>query len=149
MTYVAERENTFFIISLKISSDHVGPRRTIELSAKEENYKTVKRKKRKKKKGKEKKPIRDSKVRRTKIKRVGRQEKRKERKRRGRNRQYSPRTPGVGTHTSNKSIRHVYRHKLFFLFLWHLSSDLRDIHCIIGCSLCTGCMPLSRFMFNT
>ena len=43
----------FFFISLKKPSDHVGPRRTIELSAKEENYKTVKRKKKKTKKKKQ------------------------------------------------------------------------------------------------
>ena len=56
------------------------------------------------------------------IKRVRRQEKKKKRKRRGRSRQCSPRTPTMDTHRSNKSIRHVYEHNLFFLFLWHLSS---------------------------
>ena len=92
--------------------------------------KTKEEKKEKKTKNKNKK--RDSKVRRDntskqktieyKIKRVGRQEKKKERKRRGRSRQCSPRTPTIDTHRSNKSIRHVYEHNLFFLFLWHLSS---------------------------
>ena len=39
----------FFLLARRKPSDHVGPRRTIELSAKEENYKNDKKKEEKKK----------------------------------------------------------------------------------------------------